>query len=77
MNKQVAAMELLPSTEIMEYINELLQVLQERGHYVIDHDNPWCQLDHIEYHAAEGTTTPVAGDGSDNLYCFFKEVPEC
>ena len=81
MSDQIATMKLLPSPDIMECINELLQELQSRQHYVIDHDNPEWQLDRIEYHEAEGwlngEATPAVGDGSDNLYCFFKEVPEC
>ena len=36
-------------------------------------------LNHLEYHCAGGTFSngeknPVRGDGSDNVYCFFKAV---
>nr|DAF29841.1 MAG TPA: hypothetical protein [Caudoviricetes sp.] len=36
-------------------------------------------LNHLEYHCAggafsNGEKNPVRGDGSDNVYCFFKAV---
>lgn len=34
-------------------------------------------LDHVEYHKAEDINGEKFGDGTDNLYCFFEEVPEC
>ena len=84
MNEQVAILKLLPSSEIMDCINELLQELKARKTFVIDFENPDTYLDHFEYHAAAGwlpwgNSTPPVGDGSDNLYCFFEtleEVPE-
>lgn len=82
MNKQIAVMKLLPTLDIVEGINELLRELQSRGDSVLDFENCEMSLDHIEYHAAEGwapwgKAIPSVGDGSDNLYCFFKEVSEC
>lgn len=74
MNKQAAILKLLPSLEIVSCINELLRELQSRGDYILDYDNCDMSLDHIEYHKAEDTDGEQFGDGSDNLYCFFKAV---
>lgn len=81
-NLHLEALKELDSADIAECINDLLQELKHREHYILDHENPDAVLDHIEYHAAEaklpwGEIRPATGDGSDNLYCFFKEVPEC
>lgn len=74
MNKQAAILKLLPSLEIVSCINELLRELQSRGDYILDYENCDMSLDHIEYHKAEDTDGEQFGDGSDNLYCFFKAV---
>lgn len=74
MNKQAAILKLLPSLEIVICINELLRELQSRGDYILDYENCDMSLDHIEYHKAEDTDGEQLGDGSDNLYCFFKAV---
>nr|DAZ65239.1 MAG TPA: hypothetical protein [Caudoviricetes sp.] len=74
MNKQAAILKLLPSLEIVSCINELLRELQSRGDYILDYENCNMSLDHIEYHKAEDTDGEQFGDGSDNLYCFFKAV---
>lgn len=81
-SEQRASIRTVNTIDIMNYINDALRELQSRGCYVIDFENPDCSLDHIEYHAAEtwgdwGKSIPPVGDGSDNLYCFFEEVPEC
>lgn len=81
-NLHLEALKELNSADIAECINDLLQELKHRGDYILDYENPDETLDHIEYHAAEGKLPwgkirPATGDGSDNLYCFFKEVPEC
>ena len=77
--RQLRALKHLHSSEIAECINELLQELQKRDDPILDYENPEMALNRIEYHAAGGwlpggRTTPVVGDGSDNLYCFFEEV---
>lgn len=74
MNKQAVILKLLPSLEIVSCINELLRELQSRGDYILDYENCDMSLDHIEYHKAEDTDGEQFGDGSDNLYCFFKAV---
>lgn len=79
---QLRALKHLHSSEIAECINDLLQELQKREDPILDHENPEMALNRIEYHAAGGwlpggRTTPATGDRSDNLYCFFEEVPEC
>ncbi len=74
MSKQIAIMKLLPSLEIAGCINELLRELRSRGDYILDYENCDMSLDHIEYHKAEDTDGEQFGDGSDNLYCFFKAV---
>lgn len=76
MNSQVAILKMLPSLEIVAAINELLIELQNRGDYVFDYENCDCSLDHIEYHKAEDIHGQKFGDGTDNLYCFFKEVSQ-
>ena len=76
MSKQVAIMKLLPSLEIASCINELLRELQSRGDFIRDYENCDMSLDHVEYHKAEDINGEKFGDGTDNLYCFFEEVPE-
>lgn len=81
-NLHLEALKELNSADITECINDLLQELKHREHYILDHENPDAVPDHIEYHAAEaklpwGEIRPATGDGSDNLYCFFEEVTEC
>ena len=76
MNSQVAILKMLPSLEIVAAINELLRELQNRGDYVFDYENCDCSLDHIEYHKAEDIHGQKFGDGTDNLFCFFKEVSQ-
>lgn len=70
----IAAIKLQASPEICDVINELLQELRIREHPVLDYENPDCGLDHIEYHKAEDINGEKSGDGSDNLYCFFRSV---
>lgn len=77
MNNQTAIIKLLPSLEIAGYINELLRELQSRGDHILDYENRDMSLDHVEYHKAEDINGEKFGDGTDNLYCFFEEVPEC
>lgn len=74
MNNQTAIIKLLPSLEIAGCINELLRELQPRGDYILDYENCGMSLDHVEYHKAMDINGEMFGDGSDNLYCFFKEV---
>lgn len=71
---QIASIKLLPSLEIAEVINSLLRELQSRRDYILDFENCDMFLDHVEYHKAEDTKEKSFGDGSDNMYCFFKEV---
>lgn len=62
------------SPEIIDDLNGILQVLKSRNHLILDFENPDCRLDHIEYHKAEDINGEKSGDGSDNLYCFFRGV---
>lgn len=50
------------SVSICKTINVLLKVMKERGHVIIDKDNPECSIDVIEYDA-----------DSDELYCVFSD----
>lgn len=72
-------LKLLPTMELITTANELLWELNKRKAYILDWENPDMYLNHLEYHCAGGTFSngkknPVRGDGSDNVYCFFKEV---
>ena len=71
---QIAKMKLLPSLEIAEVINGLLRELQSRREYILDYENCEMFLDHVEYHKEEDNNQESFGDGSDNLYCFFREA---
>ncbi len=75
-------LKLLPTIELITTANELLEELNRRKAYILDWENPDMYLNHLEYHCAggifpNGEKNPVRGDGSDNLYCFFKEVSRC
>ena len=72
-------LKLLPTMELITTANELLGELNRREAYILDWENPDMYLNHLEYHCAggafsNGEKNPVRGDGSDNLYCFFKAV---
>lgn len=72
-------LKLLPTMELITTANELLGELNRREAYILDWENPDMYLNHLEYHCAGGTFSngkknPVRGDGSDNVYCFFKAV---
>lgn len=72
-------LKLLPTMELITTANELLEELNRRKAYILDWENPDTYLNHLEYHCAggafsNGEKNPVRGDGSDNVYCFFKEV---
>ena len=72
-------LKLLPTMELITTANELLTELNRRKEYILDWENPDMYLNHLEYHSASGLLSngkknPVRGDGSDNVYCFFKAV---
>ena len=72
-------LKLLPTMELITTANELLTKLNRRKEYILDWENPDMYLNHLEYHCAggvfsNGKKNPVRGDGSDNVYCFFKAV---
>lgn len=72
-------LKLLPTMELITTVNELLSELNKRKQYIIDWENPGMYLNHLEYHSASGLfpgggINPARGDGSDNVYCFFKAV---
>lgn len=53
---------ILDSVSICKTINVLIEVMKDRGHLIIDRDNPECSIDAIKY-------DPEA----DELYCVFAD----
>ena len=50
------------SVSICKTINVLIEVMKDRGHLIIDRDNPECSIDAIKYDPE-----------SDELYCVFAD----
>lgn len=73
-DEMICCISLQNPVEISIVINKLLDALKDKNAEIIDFENPDTCLDRIEYHKAEDINGEKFGDGSDNLYCFFRNA---